>query len=105
MCESIAVTYLRQELRSVTAFPALTDGQVTRIDAHFYVSTDDGTQAGGAASSFCMSNGLECVEYSCLPQPILRAQIAEYETEHAEAYELALSNGFAVVLALVARWD
>lgn len=104
MSESTAVSYLRQELRSLTAFPALPDGQVTRIDAHFYVRTDDETQAGGAASSFCISNGLECVEYSCLPQPIIRSQIADHETEHAEAYELALSKGFAVVIAVVVCW-
>ncbi len=104
MSESTSVCYLRQELRSLTAFPALTDGQVTRIDAHFYVQTDDMTEAGGAAASFCISNGLECVEYSCLPQPIVRSQIADHETEHTEAYELALSKGFAVVISLVGYW-
>ncbi len=105
MNKSTAVTYLRQELRSLTAFPMLSVGQVTRIDAHFYVRTDDGTQAGGAASSFSISNRFECVEYSCLPQPIIRSQIADHETEHAEAYELALSKGFAVVIALVGYWE
>jgi len=104
MSNSSAVCYLRQKLRSLTSFPTLPDGQVTGIDAHFYVQTDDTTQAGGAAASFCLSNGLECVEYTCLPQPLARSQIADHESEHAEAYDLALSKGIGVVIALVGYW-
>jgi hypothetical protein len=104
MSDSSPICYLRQELRSLTPFPALPDGHVTRIDAHFYVQTDDTTQAGGAAASFCLSNGLECVEYTRLPQPLVRSQIADHESEHAEAYDLALSKGIGVVIALVGYW-
>jgi len=72
--------------------------------AHFYVLAEDGTNAGGAAGTFSLETGLECIEYICLPQPIERSQIAEHEAEHLEAYETAERDGFAVVLSLVSKW-
>jgi len=99
-----AIYYLRQQLEPPSSFLALREASLTRIDAHFYVKTDGDLNAGAVAAGFCTANAFECVEYSCLPQVIQRSQIADHETEHLEAWILAETKGFAVVLALVASW-
>ena len=72
--------------------------------AHFYVVAEDEVNAGGAAGTFSLETGLECTEYICLPQALERSQIADHDTEHIEAYELAQRDGFAIVLSLVSKW-
>jgi hypothetical protein len=98
--------YLRQAVRSTTRLSTLSASVSEReAIAHYYVLAEDGTSAGGAAGSFLVAHGLECVDYICLPQPIARSQIADHETEHFQAYECAERQGFAVVLSLVLTWE
>ena len=104
MDESEAIYYLRQQLEPLSKAPAFRGASLKRIDAHFYVKTDRDLNAGAVAADFCMANDFECVEYSCLPQLLERSQIADHETEHLEAWSLAGTEGFAIVLALVASW-
>lgn len=73
--------------------------------AHFYVQTDDTNATGAVGSQFCAEQNLEFLEFLCLPQVISRAQIAEYEREHIEAYELAKREGIAMVMAVVGRFE
>jgi hypothetical protein len=102
---SESIYYLRQTLkRSSRHASLLPSTQQHELIAHFYVRAEDATLAGGAAGTFSVEHGLECVEYGCLPQLITRQQIAEYESEHLAAYELAEGEGFAVVLAAVLTW-
>jgi hypothetical protein len=97
--------YLRQAVKSTERFTSLSTGvQEHRLILHYYVRAEDTPSAGGAAGSFCLEHGLECVDYLSLPQQILRSQIAEHETEHIEAYEFAEREGFAVVAAAVLSW-
>ena len=69
--------------------------------AHFYVRADDQPTAGAWAHDWCRLQGLAFVEYICLPNPIVRAQIGESEGEHIQAFELAQSEGEAVVVSVV----
>jgi len=99
---TLQVFYLRQAMKPPNRFSALPSSlKEVSLHAHFYVLAEDGTDAGGAAGSFSLQTGLECEDYVCLPQLIDRSQIAEHESEHIEAYELAERDGFAVVLSLV----
>jgi len=102
--ENEVIYYLRQQIEPLSKTPAFREASLKRIDAHFYVKTDSDLNAGAVAAGFCMANDFECVEYSCLPQVLERSQIADHETEHLEAWNLAGSKGFAVVLALIASW-
>ena len=104
MSETEAIFYLRQELGPLSQVPAFRGASLARIDAHFYVKTDEGLNAGAVAAGFCSANGFECVEYSVLPQVLERTQIADHEAEHHQAWNLAYTTGFAVVMALVASW-
>jgi hypothetical protein len=104
MSETEAIYYLRQELEPLSQAQTFRGASLMRIDAHFYVKTDDGLNAGAVAAGFCSANGFECAEYSVLPQLLERTQIADHETEHLEAWRLAGTKGFAVVIALVASW-
>ncbi len=104
MSDTEAIYYLRQELEPLSQVQAFHGATLTRIDAHFYVKTDEGLNAGAVAAGFCSANGFECVEYSVLPQLLERTQIADHETEHQEAWHLAHTRGFAVVIAFVASW-
>ncbi len=102
---TLQVFYLRQAMRPRARFTTLPPSvQEISLLAHFYVLAENGTNAGGAAGTFSLETGLECTEYICLPQPIERSQIAEHESEHIEAHEVAKREGFAVVLSLVTKW-
>ena len=100
------IIYLRQAVKPVGRFSTLsaTARELTLV-VHFYVKTDNSSDAGASAASFCIAHKLECVDYICLPSQISRSQIAEHEGEHIEAYEKARQEGFAVVASVVLAWD
>lgn len=105
MSAAESIFYLCQSVRSqlgLTSFGKQVNEE--SITLHFYVKAEDGTTAGGAAGTFALEYGLECIEYICLPQPISKSQIDSQEREHAEAYELALKKGMAVVASSVLTW-
>lgn len=105
MASSDKIYYLRQLLKRDArsmAFPS--NVHEVSFTAHFYVKAVDATDAGGAAGTFCLEQGLACVEYICLPQPISLSQIGEFEDEHRNAYELATESGIAMVASIVLTW-
>ena len=102
---SLRIFYLQQSMKAQGRFSTLPPSvRELSLLAHFYVLAEDETNAGGAAGTFSLETGLDCIEYICLPQPLDRSQIAEHESEHFEAYETAERDGFAVVLSLVSQW-
>jgi len=106
MSASEPIFYLCQTVKAASRFTSLrSSAHEESITLHFYVKAEDETYAGGAAGAFNLEHGLECVEYICLPQLMSKAQIGAHESEHVEAYELALSKGMAVVATTVLTWS
>ncbi len=102
MESSDQIYYLRQLLkRDARSMAFSSNVQETGFTAHFYVKAADATDAGGAAGTFCLEQGLACMEYICLPQPILPSQIGAHEDEYRKAYELAMQRGIAMVASIV----
>ena len=101
MCET-PIFYLRAYVSASATLCALPLGQARQasVVAHFYVQTDSQPNAGAWAHDWCRFHGLVFEDYICLPNVLTRAQV-DGETEHEEAYELALKEGEAVVISAV----
>ena len=95
------VCYYRASVQPKRSALAIAGVREALCVAHFYVQTDDVSTCGAVGAQFCMSRDLQHLEFLSLPQGITPAQIAPHDAEHLRAYELALSDGVAVVISVV----
>ena len=101
MPDTDQVFYLRHLVTTSIQLSAWKEERELDLHAHFYVRCENDLDAGAVAADYESRNGLTFVEYVSLPVPLSKSQIREYEPEHEDAFDVALSGGFACVVSMV----